>query len=101
MSQHISATHRFLLANYGPLLTLQHVAKIMHSTPNGVRMAIARQQQPFAMALAGAQRKLGRRVYFEARRVADVIDCGTESAQRPFENACDHRACVCDSAAGI
>lgn len=46
----------------------------MHTTPNGVRMAIARKRQPFAAALAEGRRTLGRRVYFEARRVADVID---------------------------
>ena len=74
MSEAISATYQYLLARYGPLLTLKHVAEVMHTTPNGVRMAITRQRQPFAAELADAQRRLGRRVYFEARCVADVID---------------------------
>lgn len=74
MNDLVSGTYRYLLANYGPLLTLKHVAELMHTTPNGVRMAIVRRRQPFAVALAGAQRRLGRRIYFEARRVASVID---------------------------
>jgi hypothetical protein len=37
-------------------------------------MALARGQQPYARALAQARRRLGRRVYFEARRVAECID---------------------------
>ncbi|MCI0653075.1 MAG: plasmid-related protein [Methylococcaceae bacterium] len=69
-----SGTYEYLLQQYGPLLTLKHVAELMHSTPNGVRMAISRQNQAFAVGLSSAKRRLGRRVYFEARRVAEVID---------------------------
>lgn len=79
MSETISATYQYLLSKYGPLLTLKHVAEVMHTTPNGVRMAITRQRQPFAAGLADAQRRVGRRVYFEARRVAAVIDHGASS----------------------
>ncbi len=76
MSMSISSTYEYLLTHYGPLLTLKHLAEVMHSTPNGVRMSIARKQQPLAVALAGARRRLGRRVYFEARLVAETIDQG-------------------------
>lgn len=81
MSNRISPTHHYLLAQYGPLLTLKHLAEVMHSTPGGLRMAIARKRQPLALALAGTQRRVGRRVYFEARIVADIIDrVGLDSA---------------------
>lgn len=76
MNQPISATHEYLLTHYGPLLTIKHLAEVMHTSPNGVRMAIARKRQPLAVALSSARRQLGRRVYFEARLVADVIDQG-------------------------
>ncbi len=69
-----NGTYEYLLQHYGPLLTLKHVAELVHSTPNGVRMAISRKNQSFAIGLASAKRRLGRRVYFEARRVAEVID---------------------------
>lgn len=80
MSETISATYQYLLSKYGPLLTLKHVVEVMHTTPNGVRMAVTRQRQPFAAGLADAQRRLGRRVYFEARRVAAIIDQGASAS---------------------
>lgn len=79
VSEAISAAYQYLLSKYGPLLTLTHVAEVMHMTPNGVRMAITRQRQPFSADLADAQRRLGRRVYFEARRVAVIIDRGASA----------------------
>ena len=84
MNESVSATYRYLLVNYGPLLTLKYVAELMHTTPNGVRMAIVRRRQPFAVALADAQRRLGRRIYFEAQRVAAVIDYGATYERTPL-----------------
>ncbi len=81
MSKSISATYEYLLTHYGPLLTLKHLAEVMHTSPNGVRMAIARKRQPLAVALANARRQLGRRVYFEARLVAEIIDQGMTGIQ--------------------
>ncbi len=77
MNEPISSTHQYLLVHYGPLLTLKHLAEVLHSTPNGVRMAITRKRQPFAVALTSAKRQFGRRVYFEASRVAEIIDTRT------------------------
>jgi len=79
VSETISSTYEYLLMHYGPLLTLKHLAEVMHTTPNGVRMAIARKRQPLAAALANTKRQLGRRVYFEARLVAEIIDQGMET----------------------
>jgi hypothetical protein len=106
MSMSISSTYEYLLTHYGPLLTLKHLAEVMHSTPNGVRMSISRKQQPLAVALAGARQRLGRRVYFEARLVAETIDQGLmgkplqepamEGQQRP-ENHASSPAAECYS----
>lgn len=85
MSMPIASTYEYLLTHYGPLLTLKHLAEVMHSTPNGVRMSIARKQQPLAVALASARRRLGRRVYFEARLVAEIIDQGMMG--KPFQES--------------
>ena len=74
MNDSISATHQYLLNHFGPLLTLKHLAEVLHSTPNGLRMAMSRKREPFTLALAGAQRQVGRRLFFEARKVADIID---------------------------
>jgi hypothetical protein len=74
VSDPISATYQYLLTQYGPLLTLKHVAEVLHGTPNGLRMAMNRKQQPFARSLAESRRRFGRRVFFEARQVARLID---------------------------
>jgi len=73
-----SGTYEYLLAHYGPLLTLKHVAEVLHSTPAGVRMNLARRRQPLAVALARSRRRLGRRVFFDALGVAQAIDAGSE-----------------------
>ena len=76
MSEASSSTYEYLLARYGPLLTLKHLAEVMHITPGGLRIALSRQSQPFATELLRARRRVGRRMYFEARRVAELIDRG-------------------------
>ena len=74
MTETSSSTYEYLLARYGPLLTLKHLAEVMHITPGGLRIALSRQSQPFAAELLRARRRVGRRMYFEARRVAELID---------------------------
>ena len=74
VSDPISATYQYLLTQYGPLLTLKHVAEVLHGTPNGLRMAMNRNKHPFTRLLAGSRRRFGRRVFFEARQVARLID---------------------------
>ena len=69
-----AGTYRYLLSHYGPLLTLKHLAEVLHSTPNGVRMTLARRREPLSIALSQSRRRLGRRVYFDAFRVAQAID---------------------------
>ncbi len=81
MSDPITATHQYLLTNYGPLLTLKHLAEVLHSTPSGLRMAMHRKREPFTCALAGTRRRVGRRIFFEARRVAALIDQDKDDAE--------------------
>jgi hypothetical protein len=69
-----SGAYPYLLSHYGPLLTLKHLAEVLHSTPNGVRMTLARRRQPLSIALSRSRRRLGRRVYFDALGVAQAID---------------------------
>ena len=88
MTEPISPTHEYLLSHYGPLLTIKHVAEILHTTPNGVRMAIARRNQPFSVALSRARRRFGRRVYFEAQRIAEAID-QTDRKHQPSDQLTD------------
>lgn len=85
-----SGTYSYLLSHYGPLLTLKHLAEVLHSTPNGVRMTLARRRQPLSMALSQSRRRLGRRVYFDAFGVAQAIDAeagGVAMGGRPLSPA--------------
>lgn len=68
-----AGTYQYLLSHYGPLLTLKHLAEVLHSTPNGVRMTLARRREPLSVALSLSRRRLGRRVYFDAAGVAKAI----------------------------
>ena len=74
VSEPISATYQYLLTQYGPLLTLKHMAEVLHGTPNGLRMAMNRKKHPFTRLLVESRRRFGRRVFFEARQVARLID---------------------------
>ena len=80
MSTATSPTYDYLLERYGPLMTLAHVTEVLHGSPTSIRMIIARRHGPLAVALGNARRKFGRRVFFDTRRVAEVIDQESEPA---------------------
>lgn len=80
-----SGTYPYLLSHYGPLLTLPHLAEVLHSPPNGVRMTLARHRQPLSIALSQCRRRLGRRGDFDAFGVAQAIDA--EVGGRPLSCA--------------
>jgi len=83
-----SSTYDYLLTHYGPLLTLKQLARVLHTTPSGLRVAMARHRDGMANGLCSARRQFGRRAYFEARRVADLIDDdGAHDARRVHECA--------------
>jgi hypothetical protein len=74
MSDHITATRLYLLTTYRPLLTLKHLTEVLHSTPSGLRMTMHRKKKPFTCALVGTRHRVGRRIFFEARRLSELID---------------------------
>ncbi|MDZ7752947.1 MAG: hypothetical protein U5S82_15130 [Gammaproteobacteria bacterium] len=67
-------TYHYLLQHFGPLMKVEHVATVLHTTPKGLRMALDRRSHPFTEALANARRRHGRRVYFDSRLVAELIN---------------------------
>ncbi len=95
MSDSITATHQYLLTNYGPLLTLKHLAEVLHSTPSGLRMAMHRKREPFTCALAATRRRVGRRIFFEAQRVAELIDLDNDGAQARRSELNEEQGMVC------
>jgi hypothetical protein len=66
-------TEEQLLDRYGPLLSLTELSELLKRSPDGLRIAL-RSQTEFAQKWNAAKRKVGRRVYFRASDVAELID---------------------------
>ncbi|TZG41523.1 DNA-binding protein [Halomonas eurihalina] len=62
-----------LLERYGPLLSLSDLSELLKRSPDGLRIAL-RGQSDFALRWNSAKRKVGRRVYFQASEVAELIE---------------------------
>lgn len=56
-------------------MTLVHLAQELHRSPDGLRISL-RSGQPWTSPINAARKKLGRRVYFDTAKIADVLDAG-------------------------
>lgn len=61
-----------LLSTFGPLLTLEQLAQLLHRSPGGLRFALTTQSE-FARQVNAMKVRLGRRVYFRADDVAALL----------------------------
>ncbi len=66
------STAEILVAQYGPLLTLAQLAKILDRSAEGLRISL-RSENDFALKVNAARVRLGRRVYFSSVKIAAVI----------------------------
>lgn len=66
------STAEILVSQYGPLLTLGQLAKILDRSAEGLRISL-RSQSDFARKVNATRVRLGRRVYFSSTKIADVI----------------------------
>ncbi|MGB5108572.1 MAG: plasmid-related protein [Formosimonas sp.] len=66
-------TKEYLLQKFGPLLSLKEVAQVLKRSPNGIRVCGYR-STPIGQKLKDAQIKIGRRIYFSAEKIAELID---------------------------
>lgn len=66
-------TEEQLLKRYGPLLSLTDLSDLLKRSPDGLRISL-RSESEFANKWNSAKRKVGRRVYFKASDVAELID---------------------------
>jgi hypothetical protein len=66
-------TESFLLQKYGPLLSLVQLASLLDRSVDGLRLSL-RQDGEMAAKFNPARKKIGRRVYFRAAVVAQVLD---------------------------
>src|SRR5690606_18917108 len=70
---HSMTTKEQLIERYGPLLSLIDLSEQLNRSPDGLRVSL-RSQTEFAEQWNAARTKVGRRVYFRASVVADLID---------------------------
>lgn len=61
-----------LITSYGPLLSLETLAKVLDRSPNGLRISL-RTSSEWAQAINAAKFRLGRRVYFRTAEIARVL----------------------------
>jgi hypothetical protein len=66
------STAEILVAQYGPLLTLAQLAKILDRSAEGLRISL-RSENEFSSQVNGARIRLGRRVYFSSVKIAAII----------------------------
>lgn len=68
-----TSTEIFLLDRYGPLLSLVQLATLLDRSVAGLRISLT-QDGEMAAKFNPARKKIGRRVYFRAAVVAQVLD---------------------------
>lgn len=71
-----------LLQLYGPVMELGDLASVLRRNRNGIRIAVsqAESNQPdskkWASTLAGCKIRVGKKIMFRTRIVADLLDSG-------------------------
>jgi hypothetical protein len=69
-------TSERLVARFGELMTYPQLAEPLKRSITGLRYSMSRQDSEFSKQLLAARVKLGRRVYFRADQVAEIVDRG-------------------------
>jgi len=62
-----------LLEKYGPFLSIEQLADVLDRSPKGLRITLQRANSEVTKQFKPARKKLGRRVYFNAVRVAEIM----------------------------
>lgn len=66
-------TEQHLIDTYGPLITLDQLARLLHRSRDGLRLTL-RSSSDLAQSLRPGRMKMGRRVLYRAEQVAKVLD---------------------------
>jgi len=64
-----------ILERFGPLLTLEQLAELLHRKPGGLAWSLS-QKGEFSSAINATRVKLGRRSYFRTSELAGIIANG-------------------------
>ena len=66
-------TLNYLQGEYGPLMSLEALAKTLDRSPQGLRVSL-NSKTDISDAINEAKRKIGRRIYFKTEKIAQIID---------------------------
>ena len=69
----MNTTHEYLQGKYGPLMSLDALAKTLDRAPQGLRVSLNSNSE-IARAINATKKKIGRRVYFKTEKIAKIID---------------------------
>jgi hypothetical protein len=69
----MSATLEFLQDSYGPLMSMEALAKTLDRSKEGLRVGLS-SESDLSKAINSAKKKIGRRVYFKTEVIASLID---------------------------
>lgn len=68
-----------IITRYGLLLTLDNIAELFHSGRDSMRMQVNR-GTPLGQKLKTCQFRMGRRIYFRAQGVAELLETNETSS---------------------
>lgn len=69
----MTTTFNYLQNEYGPLMTLENLAKILDRSPQGLRVSLSSISE-LSVAINAVKIKRGRRIYFYSEGIAKIID---------------------------
>jgi len=69
----MNSTLKYLQNVYGPLMSLEALAKTLDRSPQRLRVSL-NTKSDISMAIKSTKRKIGRRVYFKTEGIAKMID---------------------------
>lgn len=64
-----------LISQYGPLLTISQLAKVLDRSPEGLRISL-RSANDWVDQINASRLRLGRRVYFRTTEIAFLLASG-------------------------
>ncbi len=73
----MNATFTYLQKEYGPLMSLEALAKTLDRSSQGLRVSLNTRSE-MSIAINATKRKIGRRVYFKTEGIAQIIDGESE-----------------------
>ncbi|MCF6188899.1 MAG: DNA-binding protein [Cocleimonas sp.] len=70
----MATTLNYLLEKYGPLMTLEALAKTLDRSPQGLRVSLNSKSEISNKINGCRSNNIGRRMYFKTEAIANIID---------------------------